>query len=195
MEEYYKNKSIDLIDGEIWESAIFYDGYYEVSNFGRIKSLKRWVQIKSGGRYTKERLMSQALSKVGRLSVMFNVEGVDVTQNVSKLILQSFNRCVIISKNQCVMHKNKRKFDNRLENLIVAEISVSHKINHKMGLLPHLAANNQNKKQKTSELESRMCKHCDIIKPIAQMNPKSFTCLKCKMLKSTAYKNRHGGIS
>lgn len=192
MDEYYKNKCLDLIDGEVWESAIFYDGYYEVSNFGRIKSLKRWVQIKSGGRYTKERIMSQAMSKDGRLSVMFKVEGVDVTQNVSKLIFQSFNRNVIISKTQCVMHKNKCKSDNRLDNLIIEEISISHRINHQKGLLPHLAENNQNKKLKIAELKSRMCKHCNVMKPISQMNPNSFTCYKCKTLKSTAYKKRHG---
>lgn len=39
--EAYKNKSLESIFGEIWKNVVGYEGKYMVSNYGRIKSLKR----------------------------------------------------------------------------------------------------------------------------------------------------------
>ena len=39
-----------------WIDALGFDGIYEVSNYGRIKSLGRYVNIRNGQRWVKERI-------------------------------------------------------------------------------------------------------------------------------------------
>lgn len=38
--EIYKNLSLDNLENEIWRDVVGYEGLYQVSNFGRVKSLK-----------------------------------------------------------------------------------------------------------------------------------------------------------
>ncbi len=54
------------LDGEIWVPIERLDNMYEISNFGRIKSLGRWIAARGGGkRWQKEHLMAQNISAVG----------------------------------------------------------------------------------------------------------------------------------
>jgi hypothetical protein len=41
---------------EIWKDIDGYDGFYQVSSWGRIKSLGRWVACKGGQKFNKERI-------------------------------------------------------------------------------------------------------------------------------------------
>lgn len=41
---YIKNNSVNYQDLEIWKPVVGYEEYYEVSNFGRVRSLDRWVE-------------------------------------------------------------------------------------------------------------------------------------------------------
>jgi len=41
--EHYKNLSLENIEGEIWKDITDYQGLYQVSNYGRIKSLNRII--------------------------------------------------------------------------------------------------------------------------------------------------------
>lgn len=193
MDLYYKNKNIKNIDGEIWTDAIFFDGRYEVSNFGRVKSLRRWIERKDtgSGYYSKEVIMSQQLTKDKRLTVVFCIDNKKYTQNVPHLIYFSFNPTHSLKKKECIMHKNKLGMDNRLSNLVIETVTNSHKVNFKKNLLPHLAVNNKIKAEKYKLTETRICKHCGKEKPIKKFQPKSFRCLDCKTLMSTAYKKRH----
>jgi tRNA U55 pseudouridine synthase TruB len=100
---------------EVWKDIEGYEGYYQVSNLGRVKSLERVVQ---GGRwgFQKEKsiLMGQSTDSYG-----YKVVG------LRKLTRRHFkvHRLVAIafienkdSKDQ-VNHKNGIKSDNRVENL------------------------------------------------------------------------------
>src|SRR3712207_198832 len=44
----YQNLSLDDIEGEIWEDIPGFDGYYLISNFGRVKRQRREVQCRDG---------------------------------------------------------------------------------------------------------------------------------------------------
>lgn len=48
----YPYQNLDLVDmeGEEWKSCIDYDGYYEVSNKGRVKSVFRTLDCEDGRR-------------------------------------------------------------------------------------------------------------------------------------------------
>lgn len=60
--EHFKNLSLADLDGEIWRPIVGYDGLYEVSIFGRIKSAGRidWV-----GKVHPARIMKQHISRKG----------------------------------------------------------------------------------------------------------------------------------
>lgn len=45
---------------EIWKDITGYEGYYQVSNLGRVKSLSRELNIKKGVRKTKERIIANS---------------------------------------------------------------------------------------------------------------------------------------
>jgi hypothetical protein len=59
--EHYKNLSLKDIPGEIWKDIEGFEGYYQVSNMGRVKSLEREVW-NGRGYYTKrEKILSQSV--------------------------------------------------------------------------------------------------------------------------------------
>ena len=69
--EYYKNLSLrdisEIIDGvlyvEEWRDIKGYEGYYQVSNFGRIKSLKREINKRFFKCWIQERILRQHFNK------------------------------------------------------------------------------------------------------------------------------------
>ena len=41
----YENLSLEDMEGEIWKDVVGYEGIYQVSNLGRIKSLDKRVNV------------------------------------------------------------------------------------------------------------------------------------------------------
>jgi hypothetical protein len=130
---------------EEWIDAIGYDGLYEVSNLGRVKSVGRLVNNGGSGRWVKEKVLNLCKDKKGgRLTVTLSINNVKTRMAVSTLVYFSFNKDKnYLDNTYCVMHKDKIQDNNRLDNLVLTKISVSHSINFKKGLLPHLAENNK----------------------------------------------------
>ena len=188
----YKNINIEDFPNEIWVDAFGFDGIYEVSNFGRIKSNGRYVSNGKGERWVSERIRIQVLSSDGRLTCPFSSKGCSVSINVSALIFQSFNQNVIYDvKTHCIMHKNKLKRDNRLSNLKLETISNSHKLNHKKNLLPHLKENNKIRIKNYKKLTHKICVACSVKKEIILFEHGRNTCRECrKEQKRNDYKAR-----
>lgn len=90
---------------EIWKDIPEYDGYYQASNLGRIKSL--W--------YKKEKILKQNEDGQGYLQIFLCKDGKKKIFKVHKLIALTFipnpNKFPVIN------HKNEIKSDNRVENL------------------------------------------------------------------------------
>ena len=72
MIEYYKNKSLEslfyvnefgLVCQEEWKDIPNYEGLYQASDLGRIKSLSRYVNNSYGLYLIKDRILAQAKSK------------------------------------------------------------------------------------------------------------------------------------
>lgn len=175
--------SIEDLEGEIWVDAIGFDGLYEVSNLGRIKSLERWVPNGGSGRLVKEIIRRQAISKDGRLTCSMSTGGKTYSINPSGMIYFSFNptQWYESSKN-CITHKNKIPYDNRLVNLMLDDFSHSHKINWKKGLLSHLEKHHKKVVDRYNALTERKCKVCQITKPIKKFKRGCRKCLHCEYL-------------
>lgn len=55
---------------EAWKDIEGYEGIYQISSFGRVKSLSRWRDTRGGSGYiTKEKIMSLKTSKSGYLTI------------------------------------------------------------------------------------------------------------------------------
>lgn len=91
---------------EVWKDITGYEGMYEVSSFGRIKSLK----------WNKERILKPMKDVNGYLFVNFRKDGKLKMFKIHRLVLQTFNPIDNMDELQ-VDHKNRNKEDNRLCNL------------------------------------------------------------------------------
>ena len=101
---------------EIWRPVVGYEGLYEVSSYGRVRSLDRYVKGRYGNyRLHKGKILSPAKDKTGYLKVVLSCNGKSKTIKVHRLIAQTF----ILNPDNLpeVNHKDEDKTNNRVENL------------------------------------------------------------------------------
>ena len=75
---------------ERWLPVVGYNGLYEVSDFGRVRSVERWVRHGHNTMLIKSRVLRPKPAKYGHLTVTFSREGVLVTHYVHRLVLTAF---------------------------------------------------------------------------------------------------------
>ena len=92
---------------EIWKDIPNYEGY-QISNLGRVKSLKRTYRIK-------EKILKTAIIRNGYYIVSLCKNSKVRHYYVHRLVWEAFNGQ--IPENMQVNHINEIKTDNRLENL------------------------------------------------------------------------------
>lgn len=102
---------------EEWKDIKGFEGFYKVSNLGRVKSLSRVVNTYKGTKRNGERILKpkRKLMKNSYLTVCMSRKGMITTAQVHVLVADAF-----LPKPNCkveVNHKNGIKSDNRAENL------------------------------------------------------------------------------
>ena len=115
---------------EIWKKVKGYEGIYEVSNLGRVKSLSRIVLKK--GKYpflTKEKILKQSNNYRGYKHVGLYLNKKMKTLTVHQLVVIAFLNHKPNGQELVVNHINLIKKDNRLENLEL--VSNRENSNHK----------------------------------------------------------------
>ena len=105
---------------EIWKDIEGYEGYYQVSNEGRVKCLERYVESVSHGkpclRHLKEKIMTPVRHKKYIYKhVQLGKDGIKETYKVHRLVWEAFNG--EIPEGMEIDHINTIRDDNRLENL------------------------------------------------------------------------------
>ena len=109
---------------EIWIDCVGYDGYYAVSNLGRVKSLERTIYDKNGKeKHIKERILCLHYNKRmnGETQVVFSVDAIHKTFNVIELVGMAF--IGFKEEGQIYQHINKKRNDPRACNI---EITTRH---------------------------------------------------------------------
>lgn len=101
---------------EVWKPVVGYEGLYEVSDQGRVKTVARTV-IRSNGRthHVRETIRKTSIMPKGHISVRLIRDGVNSTHTVHSLVLTAFvgDR----PEGAVTRHLNGVPHDNRLENL------------------------------------------------------------------------------
>ena len=97
---------------EVWRDVKGYEGLYQVSNMGRVKSLERKDRF---GRVIKERILEPAVTHNGYLRVGLHVDGKRKMLRVHRLVCEAFHENP--DNKSEVNHVNENKTDNRACNL------------------------------------------------------------------------------
>jgi len=102
---------------EEWRDIVGFEGLYQISNLGRVKSLARYVKHWKGGEsFLKEKMRKICKNQEGYLSIMLHNEGVKTTHFVHKLLAEAF---VPNPDNlPLVCFRNGNNEDISLENLV-----------------------------------------------------------------------------
>lgn len=76
---------------ETWENIKDFEGLYQVSNLGRVRSLDRWTNSKCGSMQLKKgRILKQGLNKCGYQLVHLCKDGKGKTYTVHRLVADAF---------------------------------------------------------------------------------------------------------
>lgn len=102
---------------EIWRDIQEFEGLYQVSNLGRVRSLERVVRFGTNKRLTKSIIMQQTLAKNGYLSVMLCNGSYTKRRYVHRLVAQAFVYNDDPLHKTEIDHINRIKTDNCIENL------------------------------------------------------------------------------
>ena len=94
---------------EIFKDIPNYEGLYEVSNFGNVKSL----------RFNKERILKGCLSSTGYLTVTLWENGVQKSHQIHVLVAIAFLDHTPCGMELVVNHMDLNKLNNKLDNLEV----------------------------------------------------------------------------
>lgn len=99
---------------EIFKDIKGYEGYYKVSNLGRVKSLERFVKKRNGvTQPVKERMLKPAVDGTGYMSVALTGK----TFKVHQLVAVAFLNHKTNGHSLVVDHKDNNKLNNKLSNL------------------------------------------------------------------------------
>lgn len=113
---------------EAWKSVTGYDGFYEVSNFGSVRSL---TSSNGRKRFNRVKILKPAILKDGYLRVTLCVDSKKKQVPVHRLVLSAFSKD---NPSLQVNHINGVKNDNRLCNLEWCTQSENQKHAYRIGL-------------------------------------------------------------
>jgi len=105
---------------EEWRDVKDYEGYYQISNLGRVKSLDRYIKHRGGNTFIKEKILKSIL-KINNYSECFLYKYNKKTYRVRihRLVAQQFLDLDISDSKMCVCHKDDNRSNNHVDNLFL----------------------------------------------------------------------------
>lgn len=103
---------------EIWKTIKGYEGLYEVSNLGRVKSLKRTVMRNNGHpQSVSEKILKPGTEKFGYRSVVLCKDKKQKTFNIHNLVYNTFGKSKRGLLKLVIDHKDGNPANDNIKNL------------------------------------------------------------------------------
>mgnify|MGYP000371488098 CR=1 FL=1 len=118
--KYYTNLSTKDLFNEVWKDVNDYEGYYKVSNLGRVKSIDR--EVSHNMRPTQKKIgkvLKQEVINTGYLRVSLSKNCISKKHTVHKLVAMAFLNHTPCGYLKVIDHINNKRLDNRLCNIQV----------------------------------------------------------------------------
>jgi hypothetical protein len=108
------NISLQDMNGEIWKDVIDYEGIYKISNYGRVKSLRRLYEAVAWVKYREEAILKINIQNI-RILVNLSKKAVNKNFEVKELVATHF----VLNPNNFskVININGDRLNNRFSNL------------------------------------------------------------------------------
>ena len=117
---------------EIWKDIVGYEGSYQVSNFGNVKSLDRKGLFGTQNVIYKSRILKQKILNMGYYSVNLSKKSKVKTYTVHRLVGKAF---IDNPKNKATInHIDGDKLNNRVDNLEWCTMNENFEHAYKIGL-------------------------------------------------------------
>jgi hypothetical protein len=106
------------MEKEIWKDVLGYEGLYEVSNMGNIRSLDRVTEGRDGKIYLKKgRVLKFFANRNGYGIAVLHKDFIQKTHTVHKLVAMAFLNHTPCGHKEVVNHIDFNKLNNKLSNL------------------------------------------------------------------------------
>lgn len=103
---------------ENWKDVLGYEGIYQVSDLGNVKSLSRIIETNRGRSFvSKEKILKYGKAYKGRLFVVLRKNNISKTFQIHKVVAVSFLGHVPCGHKEVVDHIDNNHLNNRLDNL------------------------------------------------------------------------------
>lgn len=143
---------------EVWKDIQGYEGLYQVSNLGRVKSLERMIPYSKGMRRIPEKIMKQEKNTDGywRLKLVRGSE--KKNKKIHRLVAEAFLQNTEGKK--CINHIDGDKNNNCVDNLewVTHKENMEHAVEHELTIPWNLGKHYQWKKGHTEEAKQKISK-------------------------------------
>lgn len=103
---------------EEWRNIPGFEGYYQVSDMGNVRSLDRWVTYSNGGdRFYKGRIIDGSVNNKGYRKFTLRKNSRGRAYSASQLVAMAFLNHTPNGHESVIDHKNGIRTDDRVENL------------------------------------------------------------------------------
>lgn len=110
--EFYEYISILKSKKEIWRDVKGYEGYYQVSNMGRVKSISRIIKhSRTNSAQLKDRMLKHSIDSYGYCIVGLSLNGVSKSKKVHRLVAIAF---IPNPENKNQVNHKKSKTENSI---------------------------------------------------------------------------------
>lgn len=112
----HENLSLENLPNEIWKDIPEYEGYFQVSNLGRVKGIKRTI-LRNGSPITFQAKIRKQFTTKGYFTVALSKNGYQKQRQVHQLVAMAFLNHKPCGYKFVVDHKDNNSTNNHIDNL------------------------------------------------------------------------------